>query len=166
MYKRQVGYRLSPVLWNKVRRGLSAGRVQSVALRLVVDRETEIHAFIPKEYWTIDATLSKRPQNGTEGVFTARLHSVKGVKGRIEIPDQDSSDGIVSDLNGTDYAVTNVRLRETRSRPAPPFITSTLQQEAWRKLRFTARRTMSVAQQLYEGLSIGSLIYTSPSPRD
>ncbi len=152
---RVVGYRLSPVLWNKVRRGLSAGRVQSVALRLVVDRETEIQAFIPKEYWTIDATLSKRPQNGTEGVFTARLHSVKGVKGRIEIPDQDSSDGIVSDLNGTDYAVTNVRLRETRSRPAPPFITSTLQQEAWRKLRFTARRTMSVAQQLYEGLSIG-----------
>ena len=152
---RVVGYRLSPVLWRKVRRGLSAGRVQSVALRLVVDREAEIDAFIPVEYWTIDAALSKRPRaRGSE--FTARLYSAEGVKGRIEIPDGDASDGIVADLKGADYSVASVRTRETRSRPAPPFITSTLQQEAARKLRFTARRTMRVAQQLYEGLSIGA----------
>ena len=151
---RVVGYRLSPVLWRKVRRGLSAGRVQSVALRLVVDREAEIEAFVPVEFWTIDAALSKRPRaRGSE--FTARLHSAEGVKGRIEIPDAETSGGIVADLKGADYAVASVRTRETRSRPAPPFITSTLQQEAARKLRFTARRTMRVAQQLYEGLPIG-----------
>ena len=153
---RIVGYRLSPVLWGKVRRGLSAGRVQSVALRLVVDREIEIDAFVPVEYWTIDANLSKRPRRNRKDDFKARLHSIKGTKGRIEIPDKSSSDEIVADLNGAGYAVTDVRVRETRSRPAPPFITSTLQQEAWRKLRFTARKTMSVAQQLYEGLQTDS----------
>ena len=153
---RIVGYRLSgDVLWKKVRWGLSAGRVQSVALRLVVDREIEIEAFVPVEYWTIDANLSKRPRISEEGLVKARLHSVKGTRGRIEIPDQASSDEIVGDIRGSDYEVSNVRVRETRSRPAAPFITSTLQQEAWRKLRFTARRTMAVAQQLYEGLSIG-----------
>ncbi len=152
---RVVGYRLSPVLWSKVRRGLSAGRVQSVALRLVVDREAEIEAFVPVEFWTIDAALSKRPSIGAAGEFTARLRSVKGVKGNIKIPDRATSDGIAADLKGADYAVDSVQTRETRSRPAPPFITSTLQQEAARKLRFTARRTMRVAQQLYEGLSIG-----------
>ena len=154
---RIVGYRLSgDVLWKKVRRGLSAGRVQSVALRIVVDREGEIEVFVPEEYWTIDATLSKRPRNGSEAVFKASLHSVKGVRGKIKIPDQDTSDEIVADLKPAAYAVSNVRVRESKSRPAPPFITSTLQQEAWRKLRFTARRTMAVAQQLYEGLPIGS----------
>ena len=153
---RVVGYKLSPVLWQKVRRGLSAGRVQSVALRLVVDRESEIDAFVPQEYWTIDATLSKRPQNGRESIVTARLHAIKGKRGRIQIPNQAASVEIVADLRDTSYRVTDVRIRETRSRPAPPFITSTLQQEAWRKLRFTARRTMSVAQQLYEGLRIGA----------
>ena len=153
---RIVGYRLSPVLWGKVRRGLSAGRVQSVALRLVVDRESEIDAFVPVEYWTIDADLSKRPRQNANDEFKARLHSIKGTKGQIEVPDQSTSDEIVADLEGAEYAVANVRLRETRSRPAPPFITSTLQQEAWRKLRFTARRTMAVAQQLYEGLSVGN----------
>ena len=152
---RIVGYKLSPVLWSKVRRGLSAGRVQSVALRIVVDREAEIDAFVPIEFWTIDATLSKRPRRGSESVFKARVHSVKGKRGRIEIPDQAASDEIVLDIRGSDYTVTDVRVRETRSRPAPPFITSTLQQEAARKLRFSARRTMLVAQQLYEGLSIG-----------
>ena len=152
---RVVGYRLSPVLWRKVRRGLSAGRVQSVALRLVVDREAEIDAFVPQEFWTIDAALSKRPRIGAAGEFVARLRSVEGVKGRLEIPNQEASDKITADLAGADYAVASVRTRETRSRPAPPFITSTLQQEAARKLRFTARRTMRVAQQLYEGLSIG-----------
>ncbi len=154
---RIVGYRLSgDVLWKKVRRGLSAGRVQSVALRIVVEREAEIDVFVPEEYWTIDATLSKRPGNGRADAFKASLHSVKGVRGKIKIPDQSASDEIVADLKPAAYAVSNVRVRETKSRPAPPFITSTLQQEAWRKLRFTARRTMAVAQQLYEGLPIGS----------
>ena len=152
---RIVGYKLSPVLWGKVRRGLSAGRVQSVALRLVVDRETEINAFIPTEYWSIDADMSKRPQNGTENLFTASLHSLKKTRGRIVIPNEERSTEILNDLAGVDYIVDEVRKRETKSRPAAPFITSTLQQEAYRKLRFTARRTMAVAQQLYEGISIG-----------
>lgn len=152
---RIVGYKLSPVLWGKVRRGLSAGRVQSVALRLVVDREAEIKAFIPTEYWSIDADMSKRPQNGRESLFTASLHSIKKTTGRITIPNEERSTEILNDLAGSDYVVDEVRKRETKSRPAAPFITSTLQQEAYRKLRFTARRTMAVAQQLYEGISIG-----------
>lgn len=152
---RIVGYKLSPVLWGKVRRGLSAGRVQSVALRLVVDREAEINAFIPTEYWSIDADMSKRPQNGRENLFTASLHAIKKTKGRIVIPNEERSTEILNDLAGASYLVDEVRKRETKSRPAAPFITSTLQQEAYRKLRFTARRTMAVAQQLYEGISIG-----------
>ena len=147
---RLVGYRLSPLLWRKVRRGLSAGRVQSVALRLVVDREEEIARFVPVEYWTIDAALAK----GGTG-FKARLRSVKGTRGTIEIGDKAESDAILKDLDGAVYSVDSVKKREARSRPAPPFITSTLQQEAARKLRFTARRTMQVAQQLYEGLPLG-----------
>ena len=158
---RIVGYKLSPVLWGKVRRGLSAGRVQSVALRLVVDRESEIDAFTQTEYWTIDTTLSKRPRRGKEDVFKARLHPFRvKIRGKDDeyrylVASQAASDEIVLDVQGADYVVTNVRLRETRSRPSPPFITSTLQQEASRKLGFTARRTMVVAQQLYEGLPIG-----------
>ncbi len=147
---RLVGYRLSPLLWRKVRRGLSAGRVQSVALRLIVDREDEIGRFVPKEYWNIDAALVKA---GKE--FKARLRSIKGTKGEIEISDQATASSILGDLDGARYSVVSVKKRETRSRPAPPFITSTLQQEASRKLRFTARRTMQVAQQLYEGLPLG-----------
>jgi DNA topoisomerase-1 len=152
---RLVGYRLSPVLWGKVRRGLSAGRVQSVALRLVVDREREILAFVPVEYWTIDATLSRPSNNGQPPTFLARLHSLKGEKEAITIPNEERAQQIVADLEGADYVVDSVRKRETHSRPAPPFITSTLQQEAWRKLRYSARRTMQIAQQLYEGLPIG-----------
>ncbi len=153
---RLVGYRLSPVLWGKVRRGLSAGRVQSVSLRLIVDRESEISAFVPQEYWTIDANLTKRPQNGERSIpFKAGLHSIKGQKGRVLIPDESRAREITSDLEGVDYIVDTVRKRETHSRPSAPFITSTLQQEAARKLRFTARRTMQIAQQLYEGMSIG-----------
>ncbi len=152
---RLVGYRLSPVLWGKVRRGLSAGRVQSVALRLVVDREREITAFVPKEYWTIDATLAKSTESGRAATFDARLHSIKGKKGKLEILDDDAARKITADLEGTAYEVSSVRKRETRRRPAAPFITSTLQQEASRKLRFNAGRTMRVAQQLYEGLSVG-----------
>ncbi len=153
---RLVGYRLSPVLWGKVKRGLSAGRVQSVALRLVVDREREIGAFTPVEYWTIGARLAKRLQKDEKRIeFKAALHSLKGRRKKIEIPDGEEAARLTSDLDGAEYAVDAVRKRETRSRPSPPFITSTLQQEASRKLRFTARRTMTVAQQLYEGLNIG-----------
>ena len=152
---RLVGYRLSPVLWSKVRRGLSAGRVQSVALRLVVDREDGIRIFVPQEYWTIDANLAKRDQKGDSRAFKARLHSIKAQKGGIEIPAEARAVEIASDLDGAEYSVESVRKRETHSRPYAPFITSTLQQEASRKLRFTSRRTMQVAQQLYEGLSMG-----------
>jgi DNA topoisomerase-1 len=152
---RIVGYRLSPVLWSKVRRGLSAGRVQSVSLRLAVDREAEIDAFVPREFWPIEATFTKRPRNGPEAIFNASLHAVKGAKGRISIPNEDEARRIESDLANARYTVDSITRRERHSRPAAPFITSTLQQEAWRKLRFTARRTMSVAQQLYEGVSMG-----------
>ncbi len=162
---RIVGYKLSPVLWGKVRRGLSAGRVQSVALRLVVDRQAEIDAFIPVEYWTIDATLSKRPRESAKDVFEARLWSIDGKRGSpvagrrgggIELPDRSASDAAAADLRAARFDVAGVRARETKSRPTPPFITSTLQQEAARKLRFTARRAMAVAQQLYEGIDIGA----------
>ena len=153
---RLVGYRLSPVLWGKVRRGLSAGRVQSVALRLIVDREKENQSFVPQEYWSIEASLAKRSPNGPQTPIKATLHSVKGHKGEIEIANEERAREITSDLEGADYRVESVRKRETHSRPAPPFITSTLQQEASRKLRFTARRTMQVAQQLYEGLPLGN----------
>ena len=153
---RLVGYRLSPVLWGKVKRGLSAGRVQSVALRLVVDREREIDAFVPVEHWSIESTLAKKMWNGGKRIdFKAALRSLKGKK-RIEISNGDQASAIVSDLEGAEYSVASVRKRETRRRPAAPFITSTMQQEASRKLRFTARRTMQVAQQLYEGISIGA----------
>ena len=152
---RLVGYDLSPVLWKKVRRGLSAGRVQSVALRLIVDREREILTFVPKEYWSIEAALAQRPQNGDHPAFKAALRSIQGRDGRLHIPNGDEAQRITSDLDGAGYKVASVQKKERRGRPAPPFITSTLQQEAWRKLRFTARRTMLVAQQLYEGISLG-----------
>lgn len=153
---RLVGYRLSPVLWDKVRRGLSAGRVQSVALRLVVDREREIGAFQPVEYWTIDANLAKHGDSAKKRIeFKAGLHSLKGDKKKMDIPNGDRSAELTSDLEGAVYGVSSIRKRETKSRPSAPFITSTMQQEAWRKLRYTARRTMQVAQQLYEGMEIG-----------
>ena len=152
---RLVGYQLSPVLWKKVRRGLSAGRVQSVALRLIVDRERDILAFVPEEYWSIEAALSKQPQNGARTAFKAQLRGLLGKKGAIRIANEDEATGITSDLERAAYHVHSVTKKERRARPSAPFITSTLQQEAWRKLRFTARRTMMVAQQLYEGLSLG-----------
>ena len=152
---RLVGYDLSPVLWRKVRRGLSAGRVQSVALRLIVDREREIEAFVAEQYWSIEAALAKLAGEGKRAEFTAALRGVKGQKGRFRIPDEAEARRITRDLDGAKYAVESVRKKEKRGRPAPPFITSTLQQEAWRKLRFTARRTMVVAQQLYEGVDLG-----------
>lgn len=154
---RLVGYRLSPVLWSKVRRGLSAGRVQSVALRLIVDREREIEAFVPVEYWTIDAALAKSAQNDGKRIrFKAAFHSLKGEKKKLEIPDEASARRLVADLDGADYRVASVRKRETRRRPAAPFITSTLQREASNRLGFTAVRTMRAAQQLYEGVNLGN----------
>ena len=154
---RLVGYRLSPVLWSKVRRGLSAGRVQSVALRLIVDREREIEAFVPVEYWTIDAALAKSAQNDGKRIrFKAAFHSLKGEKKKLEIPDEARARRLVADLDGAAYQVASVRKRETRRRPAAPFITSTLQREASNRLGFTAVRTMRAAQQLYEGVNLGN----------
>ena len=152
---RLVGYDLSPVLWRKIRRGLSAGRVQSVALRLIVDRDREVGAFVPKEYWSVEAMLAKRAQNGGGGEFKAELRGVEGQSGRLHIGNEEEARGITADLEGAKYRVDSVKKKERRGRPAPPFITSTMQQDAWRKLRFTARRTMAVAQQLYEGLALG-----------
>ena len=154
---RLVGYELSPVLWRKVRSGLSAGRVQSVALRLIVEREQEIEAFQAEEYWSIHANLSPKSRNGAEvHAFPTELWRLRGSKQRIEIRNEGESTAITSDLDGAVYRVISVQRRERKSRPSAPFITSTLQQEAWRKLRFTARRTMAVAQQLYEGVDIGT----------
>ena len=154
---RLVGYELSPVLWKKVRRGLSAGRVQSVALRLIVEREQEIEAFESDEYWSIEAQLVPKSKNGAEAqTFTADLLRLHGSKSRIEIKNEAEATAIVGDLEGATYRVTSVQRRERRRKPSAPFITSTLQQEASRKLGFTAQRTMVVAQQLYEGINVGS----------
>jgi DNA topoisomerase-1 len=146
---RLVGYQISPLLWDKVRRGLSAGRVQTVALRLIVDREREIRAFEKREYWTIDAHLgAKKPP-----ILTARL--AKRNEETIEIPDEAAAANIVTQLTGASYLVRSVATREKRRNSAPPFITSTLQQESARKLRFSVKRTMMLAQRLYEGVELG-----------
>jgi DNA topoisomerase-1 len=146
---RLVGYKISPLLWDKVRRGLSAGRVQTVALRLVVEREREIRAFQKREYWTIDVNLAARKPPA----FSARL--VKRDAANIEIPDEAASNALVAELDGASYLVQSVNTREKRRNPVPPFITSTLQQEAARKLRFSVKRTMGLAQRLYEGVELG-----------
>ena len=154
---RLVGYTVSPILWKKIRRGLSAGRVQSVALRMVVEREREVQAFVPKEYWTIDADLAKAASDGqpsSQETFTARLIGVGGKK-KIEIPNKEDADRLLALLESASYTVADVKRRPQTRRPAPPFTTSTLQQEASRRFGFTARRTMAVAQQLYEGLELG-----------
>lgn len=146
---RLVGYKLSPFISQKIRRGLSAGRVQSVALRIIVDRENEIRKFKPEEYWSIDAKFIPK---GSRKSFSASLHSDKN--GKIKINNQQQADQIEADLQGADYTVTKVRHGTRKKSPAPPFITSTLQQEASRKLGFQSRRTMKVAQELYEGVEI------------
>ena len=154
---RLVGYQISPLLGKRVQRGTSAGRVQSVALRLVTDREKEIAAFVPEESWTLDAQLHKSsdPLN-KPNLFPAALHSVKGARRRLVISEENEARAYEAELRDAAYTVADVRKREVRQRPTAPFTTSTLQQEAGRKLRFTAQRTMSVAQQLYEGLAVGS----------
>ncbi len=149
---RLVGYQISPLLRKRVQRGVSAGRVQSVALRMVVEREREIEAFVPVESWTIDARLRKEDDKSE---FSAHLHSLKGQRSRLNIGREEDARRYEAELEGARFAVGEVRKRDVRQRPAAPFTTSTMQQDAGRKLRFTAQRTMSVAQQLYEGLDIG-----------
>ena len=149
---RLVGYKLSPLLWRKVQRGLSAGRVQSVAVRMIVDREREIQDFIPQEYWIIEVELAPLEEKGAS--FKARLFSLAdGTK--LDIGNKDEAERVTDDLEKAEYAVKAVVTKQVARQPAPPFITSTLQQEAWQKLHFPAGRTMAIAQQLYEGLPLG-----------
>ena len=145
---RIVGYELSPLLWKKIRRGLSAGRVQSVATRLVVDRENEIRAFIPEEYWSLDVTLNRI---GKAGSFVAHYH---GEDKKRELTCEEEVQAIIDDITDKVFTVTNVKKGEKKRTAAPPFTTSTLQQEASRKLGMTPRQTMAIAQQLYEGVDV------------
>lgn len=145
---RIVGYKLSPLLWKKVKSGLSAGRVQTVALRLIVEREREIEKFVPTEYWSVEAKLASGRKT-----FIAKLYGDKN--GKIDIiPDEAAAKAILSDLQDAQYEVTDIKKGKRNKQPAPPFITSTLQQEASRKLGFTGQRTMRIAQQLYEGVDL------------
>ncbi|MFA4843037.1 MAG: type I DNA topoisomerase [Candidatus Omnitrophota bacterium] len=166
---RLVGYFLSPLLWRKIVRGLSAGRVQSVALRLIIDREKQIKAFVAQEYWEIEAELSKAPSSKPEGSglpsdrqshrpqaagsFTAKLDKFEDKK--VEIRNKETIDSLVADITKQKFIVSEVKVTQKQRYPDPPFITSTLQQEAFNKLKFNATKTMIVAQQLYEGIDIG-----------
>ncbi|HEY4689777.1 MAG TPA: type I DNA topoisomerase [Anaerolineae bacterium] len=155
---RLVGYKLSPLLWEKVRSRLSAGRVQSVALRLIVEREREIQSFVPVEYWTIHAELAKHlPPRAhapkKRASFLAKLVKIKGQE--VDLKAEADAQAIVAELKTADYVVAAVKKGERRRRPSPPFTTSTLQQEASRRLGYTARRTMALAQALYEGITLG-----------
>ena len=146
---RIVGYKLSPFLWKKVKRGLSAGRVQSVAVRLIVDREKEVKEFVPQEYWSIDAKFTAP---SSRKVFAAKLSAIDGKK--AELSNKEETDAVLKRLENAVYTVTDVKKRVTRKQPAPPFITSTLQQEASKRMGFQAKRTMKAAQELYEGVEI------------
>jgi DNA topoisomerase-1 len=147
---RIVGYKISPLLWDKVRRGLSAGRVQTVALRLIVEREFEIRAFIPQEYWSIHAMLDA----GEPPLFEAKLSKYKGED--IEIHNQEGADAVLAAVNKAKWEVDSVTQKEKRRNPPPPFTTSKLQQAAYNRLRYTAKRTMALAQRLYEGVEFGA----------
>lgn len=149
---RIVGYKLSPFLWKKVKSGLSAGRVQTVALRLIVEREREIEKFEPQEYWSIDAKLAAGRKS-----FMAKLHGFKDGKKIDLIANETEASGIIEDLENAVYTVSEIKRGKRNRQPAPPFITSTLQQEASRKLGFTGQRTMRIAQQLYEGVEIAGI---------
>ena len=153
---RLVGYKVSPLLWKKVKRGLSAGRVQTAALRIIVEREREIEAFVPVEYWTIEAELAK--QTGREprkrDIFRAALQRVNGKK--ISLENAEQTNAVISALDGAAYRVADVSTKEVQRRPSAPFTTSTLQQEASRKLGLGVRRTMQLAQELYEGVDLGA----------
>src|SRR5712692_6816438 len=146
---RLVGYKISPLLWDKVRRGLSAGRVQTVALRLIVEREQEIRAFVPVEYWSIHAMLD----SGEPPLFEAKLILHKGED--IAVPNQEAADRIVASVSKGKWQVAAVTQKEKKRNPPPPFTTSKLQQAAYNRLRYTAKRTMGLAQRLYEGVELG-----------
>ncbi len=148
---RIVGYFLSPLLWKKVAKGLSAGRVQSVALKLIVQRERQIQSFIPQEYWKIEALLKRKKEKFDE--LTAEL--IKYENQKIDLKNEEHSKGIIEELKKQEYIVTAVKKKEKRRNPYAPFITSTLQQDAFNKLKFTTRKTMLIAQQLYEGVELG-----------
>jgi len=150
---RIVGYKVSPILWKKVRRGLSAGRVQSVALNLVVVREREIEKFAPKEYWSLEALLKKSTDNESAS-FVSSLHSFKGEK--IELTNETETNAVLESIKGKEFSVDSITRRERSRKSLAPFITSTLQQDASRKLRFSVRKTMTIAQKLYEGIELGS----------
>lgn len=147
---RLVGYNLSPLLWEKVRSRLSAGRVQSVALRLVVDREREIEGFIPVEYWTVEADFQ---QEESRHIYRAYLAKLDGQD--LALQNKDQTDPIVGDVQKPEYKITKIKKSERRRKPSAPYTTSTMQQEASRRLGYTARRTMALAQQLYEGIDVG-----------
>src|SRR5262245_57757285 len=151
---RLVGYKLSPLLWEKVRRGLSAGRVQSVAVRIIAEREREIRAFMPEEYWTVEARL----EGQAPPPFTARLAEIDGQRldhKTLRLDAKARVDEVLRGLDGAEWTVTKVERKERRRHPTPPFITSRLQQEASRKLGFQPSRTMRIAQRLYEGVELG-----------
>ncbi|MDD2753368.1 MAG: type I DNA topoisomerase [Candidatus Portnoybacteria bacterium] len=161
---RLVGYELSPFLWKKIAKGLSAGRVQSVAVRLIVEREREIQKFKPEEYWSIVATLLKlksqnskvKTEENTEGQFDANLIRINDKQiPKLGIKTQAEAQKIVDDLAGAAWQVANIEQKDTQKHPAPPFVTSTLQQDAVNKLHFSAKQTMQIAQQLYEGIALG-----------
>ena len=145
---RLVGYNISPLLWKKVKKGLSAGRVQSVAVKLIIDRENEIKAFVPEEYWSITATLTK-----DKITFETKFYGVNGKK--EELPNRASVNKILEQIDKQQFTVQSVQKKERKRNPAAPFITSTLQQKAARKLNFRAAKTMMLAQQLYEGVELG-----------
>ncbi len=145
---RLVGYNISPILWKKVKKGLSAGRVQSVAVRLIIDRENEIKEFVPEEYWTIEADFMKGKEN-----FQAAFYGMNGKK--VELKNEEEVKDVLNKIKGREFNVNKVTKKERKRNPAPPFITSSLQQEAARKLNFRAKKTMMLAQQLYEGIDIG-----------
>ncbi|MFP7494094.1 type I DNA topoisomerase [Terribacillus saccharophilus] len=145
---RLVGYNISPLLWKKVKKGLSAGRVQSVAVKMIMDRENEIKAFVPEEYWSIDAAFQSGKDN-----FEGAFYGVDGEK--VSLASEEEVNDILGKLKGKDFSIDKVNKRERKRNPAAPFTTSSLQQEAARKLNFRARKTMMVAQQLYEGIDLG-----------
>src|ERR1700756_6035276 len=157
---RIVGYQISPLLWDKVRRGLSAGRVQTVALRLIVEREREIKAFKPVEYWTIDADLKTSAKD--DSVFTARFVGIDGESAKVDtvsgnaLPDERITKDVLAAIEKAKWSVREVERKERRKNPAAPFTTSRLQQDASRQLGFSVRRTMGVAQRLYEGVELGT----------
>jgi len=154
---RLVGYKISPILWERVRNRTTAGRVQSVAVRLIVEREREINAFVPVEYWSIEAQLAKQADRPTAArqprTFVAKLHRINGEE--VNLHDQPATQQVVDELERARYVVSRIKKGERLRRPSPPFTTSTMQQEASRRLGFTAKRTMATAQALYEGISIG-----------